>query len=61
MTVSFELADAAGACEIDAPASAATTAAPAAAIRRFFQLVPLVRRLTAALNDLVCAIRKSLP
>ena len=38
MTVSPELADAAGTPAIDVPASAAITAAPAAAIRHAFRL-----------------------
>src|ERR1700692_1449739 len=61
MTVSFELADAAGALAIDVPASAATSAAPAAAIRRFFRRASCARQPRAAPNDLTYGIRKSPP
>ena len=59
ITVSPELAEAAGTLASDVPATAAITAAPAATIRRFFRRASRVRLPATAFNDLAYGIRKS--
>src|SRR5579862_9014262 len=58
MTVSLGLADAAGTPASDVPASTATTAAPAVAIRRLFRPAGRDRRPSATPNDPAIGISK---
>src|ERR1700730_13096000 len=61
MTVSPVLADASGTPATGEPASAATIAVPATAIRRFFRPASRARQPAAAANDLAFGIRTSPP